>query len=110
MLLPFSLYKLVTKIHIAVVKVEVCSQYAIMLRHNFDSSVSLVTGYWLDEKGGGVDFYSWQGQEFSLLASRLVLGPTQPPIQWVPRAFSQGINWSGHEADYSPPTIVPGSR
>jgi len=31
-------------------------------------------------------------------ASRPALGPTQPPIQWVP-----GVNRSGCEADHSPP-------
>jgi hypothetical protein len=89
MLSPFSLYKLVTKIQIAVVKVEVCSQYAIMLKHNFDSAVGIVTGYWLEERG--VEFESRWGQEFSLLlASRPVLGPTQPPIQWHRGLFPWG--------------------
>jgi hypothetical protein len=37
-------------------------------------------------------------------SSRLVLGPTQPPIQWVPGALSQGVKWPGREADHSPPT------
>jgi hypothetical protein len=32
------------------------------------------------------------------------LGPTQPPIQWVPGAFSLGIKRSGREADHSPPS------
>jgi hypothetical protein len=34
-------------------------------------------------------------------ASRPVLGPTQPPIQWVPRVLSPGIKRQGREADYS---------
>jgi hypothetical protein len=29
---------------------------------------------------------------------------TQPPIQWVPEALSQGIKRPEHEADHSPPT------
>jgi hypothetical protein len=35
--------------------------------------------------------------------SRLALGPTQPPIQWVPWALPLGVKWLGHEADHSPP-------
>jgi hypothetical protein len=35
--------------------------------------------------------------------SRLALGPTQPPIQWVLGVLSQGIKWLGREADHSPP-------
>jgi len=36
-------------------------------------------------------------------ASRPALGPTQPPIQWVPGALSLGVKWLGHEADHPPP-------
>jgi hypothetical protein len=36
--------------------------------------------------------------------SRPVLGPTQPPIQWVFRAPSPGIKQQKREADHSPPT------
>jgi hypothetical protein len=39
---------------------------------------------------------------FSTL-SRSALGPTQPPIQWVPGAFSPGLKRLGREADHSPP-------
>jgi hypothetical protein len=34
--------------------------------------------------------------------SRPVLGPTQPPIQWVPGALSLGAKRQGREADHSP--------
>jgi hypothetical protein len=33
-------------------------------------------------------------------ASRTVLGPTQPPIQWVPEALSLGVKRPGREADH----------
>jgi hypothetical protein len=36
--------------------------------------------------------------------SRLVLRPTQPPIQWALGAPSMGVKWQGHEADHSPPS------
>jgi len=36
--------------------------------------------------------------------SRLALGSTQPPIQWVTEAPSLGVKWLGHEADHSLPS------
>jgi hypothetical protein len=37
-------------------------------------------------------------------ASRPALGPTQPPIEWVPGALSVGVKLSGREANHSPPS------
>jgi hypothetical protein len=31
-------------------------------------------------------------------------GPIQPPIQWVPGAFSLGLRQPGREDDHSPPS------
>jgi hypothetical protein len=42
------------------------------------------------------------GRDFPHL-SRLALGPTQPPVQWV-LSFNQGKEWPGHDADPSPPS------
>jgi hypothetical protein len=36
--------------------------------------------------------------------SRPALGPTQTPIQWIPRALSLGVKRRGREADHSPPS------
>jgi hypothetical protein len=49
-------------------------------------------------------FESQQGQEFfsSKKCTKLALGPTQPPIEWVLRALSLGVRQLGHEADHSP--------
>jgi hypothetical protein len=38
------------------------------------------------------------------MSSRPALGPTQPPMQWVPGALSPGVKRPRREADHSPPT------
>jgi hypothetical protein len=65
-----------------------------------DSSVGIATGYGLDSRG------SIPGRVKNFLFSIAVspaLGPTQPPIQWVPGAVSLGVKLQGREADNSPP-------
>jgi hypothetical protein len=49
-------------------------------------------------------FDSRQGQEIfiSSTASISALGPSQPPIQWVPGSLSSGAKGLGREADHSP--------
>jgi len=37
-------------------------------------------------------------------ASRLTLGPTQTPKQWVPGALSPGVKRPKREVDHSPPS------
>ena len=39
-----------------------------------------------------------------------ILGPTQPPNQWVPGALYLGLNWPGYGGDHSPPTSVKGEK
>jgi len=36
------------------------------------------------------------------IASKMALGPTQPPVQWVPGALTLGVKQMGCEADHSP--------
>jgi hypothetical protein len=56
--------------------------------------------------GWTVGLNSWQKLGIFLFAmSRTALGPTQPPIQWVPGALSLGVKQPGHEADHSPPIL-----
>jgi hypothetical protein len=51
-------------------------------------------------------FESRQGLGIFLFTtvSRAVLGPTQPPIQWVPAAVSVEVKQPVREADHSPPS------
>ena len=67
------------------------------------SSVGIATGYGLD--GPGIE--SRWGRDFPHL-SRPVLGPTQPPVQWVP-GLSRGKERPGRNADTHPP-LVPWPR
>jgi hypothetical protein len=52
----------------------------------------------------GFDFRWGLGIFLFITASRTALGPTQPPIQWVPGTLSLGIKRPGREADHSPPS------
>jgi hypothetical protein len=64
----------------------------------YHSTVGTAIGYGLD--GPGIE-YPW-GRNFPH-QSRLALGPTQPPVQWVP-GLSQGKERPGLDADPSPPS------
>jgi hypothetical protein len=41
---------------------------------------------------------------FIFVAFRTALGPTQPPIQWVPEVVSLGVKWPRREVYHSPPS------
>jgi hypothetical protein len=50
----------------------------------------------------GFDSRRGLGNFFFTTVSRTALGPTQPPIQWLPGALSLGVKRPGREADNSP--------
>jgi hypothetical protein len=64
-----------------------------------------VTNYEPEDRISGVRYPTGAGN-FSLLhrVHRQILGPTQPPIQWEPGAFSLGVKRPGREPDQSPPS------
>jgi hypothetical protein len=63
------------------------------------SSGSIVSDYGLDDRAIGVR--SPAGAEN--FSSRLALGPTQPPVQWVPGVLSPGVKARPErDADHSP--------
>jgi hypothetical protein len=67
------------------------------------SLVDIATGYELDDRDRSSSPGRVNNFKFPT-ASRLALGSTQPPIQWVPGPLSPGVKQQGREADHSPPT------
>jgi hypothetical protein len=60
--------------------------------------------YGLEDRGSRVRFPAGAGNFLFTTASGMALGPTRPPIQWVPGALSLGVKRLGREADHSPPS------
>jgi hypothetical protein len=96
-------------------------QYRLFFNSNIflwkrDRAVGITTGYGLDDQGIGVQaplgariFTSpCRPDRFwgPSLSSRQILGPTQPPIQWVLVFLSPDVKRPGREADHSPPSCT----
>jgi hypothetical protein len=78
--------------------------YSSLSSKSWDSSVGIATGYGLEYRWVGVPSVGRVTNFLFSTSSRPALEPTQPPIQWVPGAFSPGVKRQVREADHSPPT------
>jgi hypothetical protein len=72
----------------------------------WDSAVGTATGYGAGRpKGRNSSLGRVKNFHFSTSSIQLV-GPTQPPLQWVSMDLSQGVRRHGGKGDYSPQTIA----
>jgi hypothetical protein len=74
------------------------------------SVVGIATGYGLDDARSRSSSPDRVKNFLFAMSSRPALGPTQPPIQWVPGDLSTGVKRQEREADQSPPDNSFSSR
>jgi hypothetical protein len=67
-----------------------------------DSEVGTSTSYGLECRRIGARV-PVRVRFFPSTSSKPILGPTLPPIQWIPEALSSAFKWSSREADHSTP-------
>jgi hypothetical protein len=72
-------------------------------------SVSTVSGYGLDDRAIEVRSPAEAGDVSSKPVSKPALGPTQPPVQWVPRVLSPGVKRGRGVTLTTHPQLVPRS-
>jgi hypothetical protein len=74
------------------------------------SSVSIVFGYGLDDRAIEVRSPAKEKGFFLQPVSRPALGPTQPPVQWVPGVLSPGLKHGLGVTLTTHPHLVPRLR
>jgi hypothetical protein len=75
------------------------------------SSVQIVSGYGRDDRAIEVRSPAEAKGFFSVACvSRPALGPTQPPVQWVPEVLSPGLKRSQGVTLTTHPHLGPSSR
>jgi hypothetical protein len=84
--------------------------FLLLQKRSRGSSVSIVSGYGLDD--WAIKVRSPAGARIFPLSSvsRPALGPTQPPVQWVPGVFSLGVKRGRGVMLTTHPHLVPRSR
>jgi hypothetical protein len=78
-----------------------------MVIPSYNKQTAIVWAFFRCDYGlGDRGFESRRGLETFLFttASRSALGPTHPPIQWIPGDLSLGVKRSGREDVHSPPS------
>jgi hypothetical protein len=86
-----------------------CKYINIIIKfHSRGSSVSIVS--WLRAGRSGFDLRQRQRIFLLAAASRPALGPSQPPVQWIPGVLSPGVKRPGRDADHSPHLVPRLSR
>jgi hypothetical protein len=91
------------RIIVWVIPIYLLMMYELMAHLHLHDSKLYIFSNGLQAGRPGFDSRQYKIFLFSTV-SRLTLGTTQPPIQWVPWALSPGVKRQGHEADPSPPS------
>jgi hypothetical protein len=102
--IPVQYFAEATPIFFQNISYSLSVNYPTIWRRSRNSYIGIATGCGLDSWGVGVRV-PVGGKIFLLsMFTRPVLGPTQPPIQWVPGNLTPGLKRPGSEAHHSPPT------
>jgi hypothetical protein len=96
--------KLSVNLHTSdIIKLIITSFIPDLAKLTRDISVNIATRKWARQPKSCSSILG-KGQGFFSIIYSLVLGNTQPPIQWEMSAVPPGVKQQGYEADYSPPS------